>query len=792
MFKNYIKIALRNIKRNKTYSFINISGLAIGLACAILILLWVQDELSFDRFHKNADNIYFVARGEKDGLSSCTSKLLPPMIKDEFPEVVNATSFTSIPDLKVGVKSKNHMFEENISLTDQRFFEIFSFPFISGNPEKSLMSPRSVVITKKIAQKYFGSEEALGQSLTFSVFGIDFDMKVDGVIEKFPENSHLQAGIIIPTSFVGLLGINWEQWGSQSLHAYILTNREINREDMAAKITASVKRHCPNFNLDNLWYKLIPLNDIHLRAAELNDLGIIGDIKYVYIFSSIALLIIFMASINYTNLSTAGSLKRAKEIGIKKVVGANRSKLIQQFMGETFVLTLIALLIAICLVQMFLPIFNQLAGKSISIPFSNMNFLLGLLTILVSTSILSGIYPAFFLSAFQPVKTIKGKLNVGRRKFNFRKALLVLQFSLSIFMIVCTIVILRQLSFFRNTDLGLDKDCLVTVQLQGEVFGKYDVLRNELFKNQDILNIVRSEPLNVNNLTNTTSISWDGKAPKDQKFTKVLRADYDFAETYRIEILEGRFFSRDFATDKDAYVINESAAKMMEFENPLHREITLWGKKGEIIGLAKNFHFSSLHQEIEPLIIQIPPQNEANILLRSLSIRFKPGTLLSSMKHITDTWQTLFPALPFNYNFYDHTLERQYTAEKRMSAIFNYFSIFAIIIACLGLYGLTLFTIEQKTKEIGIRKVLGASITGITRLFTGDIFFLVLLANAITWPLAYFVMNKWLENFAYRIDLSLWIFALAGGVTLGIALLTVSWQVVRAAATNPVKALRYE
>jgi putative ABC transport system permease protein len=370
--------------------------------------------------------------------------------------------------------------------------------------------------------------------------------------------------------------------------------------------------------------------------------------------------------------------------------------------------------------------------------------------------------------------------------------LLIFQFSLSIFMIVCTIAILRQLSFFRDSNLGYDKEHLITIQLQGEVFNKYDVLKNALLKKPDILRVCRSEPLNGDILTRTSSIEWHGKEHHAENFIKVLRIDPDFAATYRIEMVAGRFFSEDFSTDKDAYVINQSAAEMMHLEHPLNQEITLWGKKGKIIGLTKNFHFSSLHHSIAPLIIKIPEPDEANIYLRSLSIRFKPGTLHTSMAHTTDTWHSLFPDIPCNFQFWDDALENQYAAEKRMSLIFNYFSVFAIFIACLGLYGLTLFSIEQKTKEIGIRRVLGASITGITNLFTKDIMKWIIIANFIAWPIAWYAMNQWLQNFAYRIEMRWWMLALAGGLALVIALLTVSWQAVRAATANPVEALRYE
>jgi len=756
MFKNYLKIAIRNISRHKTFSLINISGLAIGLACTILILLWVQDELSYDSFHKNADHIYFLARGDSEKIGPFTSKLLAPALKAELPEVINAANYTAIPDLKFLVKSRKHTFEESISLTDQPFFEVFTFPFLSGSPSNALNDPQSVVITDNIAKKYFGQGNALGQSLTFSIFGHDFEMKITGVIENIPHHSHIQSEIFIPIKFVRILGIDWNNWNDQSLYTYILTQHTANIQDLAKKITACEQRNHSSPNLENLRYQILPIKKIHLHGSKIGYLAATGDVKYVYIFASIAFIIILIASINYTNLSTAGSLKRSKEIGIKKVVGANRSKLIQQFLGETLILTLIALIIALCLVQTFLPYFNQLSGKSISVPYGNIQFILGLCFIVCLTSILSGIYPAFFLSGFQPVKTIKGNLKFGSGKFNLRKGLLVFQFSLSIFMIVCTILLLRQLSFFRSSDLGYDKEHLVTIQLKGEVFNKYESLKNELLSNSDVLHVARSEPFNT--MTRTNSINWDGKPQQDKSYILVYRVDYDFASTYRIEMLKGRFLSKDFSTDKDAYVINQKAADMMNLENPLNKEISLWGKRGEIIGLVKNFHFKSFHNAIEPLIIKIPKPDRKDIDLRLLTIRFKPGTLPASLKHVEDTWRTLFPDIPCEFHFVDDTLENQYHAEKRMAAIFNYFSVFAIFIACLGLYGLTLFSIEQKTKEIGIRKLLGSSVSEIVALLTKDFTKWVILANFFAWPIAYYAMNKWLQNFAYRIDLTIWSF----------------------------------
>ena len=487
------------------------------------------------------------------------------------------------------------------------------------------------------------------------------------------------------------------------------------------------------------------------------------------------------------------SLKRAKEIGVRKVVGANRSMLIKQLLGETIILSFLALLLAVLLAQLFMPAFNQLSGKSLTIQYFDIRFLIGAVLIAFFTGILSGYYPALFLSSFQPTKILKAKSSLALKGMALRKGLVVFQFSLSIILIISTIVVFNQLLFIKNSDIGYDRDHILCVRIASDMSGTYDVLKNELLKNPDILGVARGEPLDANVITNTDGVKWRGKEENESQYFRILRTDYDFASTYDIKMEEGRFYSPEFLADAaGSYVINEAAAKVMGLESPVGEEISLWDRKGSIIGVVSDFHFGSFHQSIEPLLIILPSRRLQNLYLRLLSIRFRSGTLSGSMKYIADKWKAINPDMPYDYYFLNDALNTQYKAEQRMGILFRYFTILAIFIACLGLYGLTSISAEQKIKEIGIRKVLGASASNITVMLSKEFIKWVVLANFIAWPVAWYAMNKWLQNFAYRIHTGWGTFCLAGALALCIALFTVSFQAFRAARANPVDSLRYE
>ena len=794
MFKNYLKITFRNLFKHRAYSFINIFGLAIGMTCTILILLWVQDELSYDRFHKNSDHIYMVLRGENGEMMAATSKLLAPALKDELPEVIDATSFGQLPEsFRSYLQYNEQGFEENFCLVDPQFFKIFSFNFKDGNPESAFLDPNSIVLTESMKEKYFGDKNALGKSLNLTLIGQKRIMKVTGILENIPHNSHIQREIFIPMPFFKTLGINWDYWDSQAPNTYILTKNEIDVSEVENKITNCERANSPNEKLGNLSYSLLPLRKIHLHANNIKFYSSTGDIKYVYIFTIIAGIILLIACMKYMNLSNTLSLKRIKEIGIQKVVGAQRSDLILKYFGETLFMTFIALVCAFVFIELLLPVLNRLSEKSLSISYLNPQFLLMILLTTIITGIISGLYPAIFISGFQPIQILKGKFHTGTRGLNLRKGLIIFQFSLSIIIIICTIVVFTQLDFIKNSNLGYDKENIVCIRIKGDIHRQYHAFKNEILKNTNILSISRSEPLDINNMTKTTGIQWPGKDENKDLSICMLNSDCDFASTYKIDMHEGRFYSDQFSTDKtNAYVLNQAAVEAMGLQSPIGQEITLWGRKGKIIGITKNFHFSSFHNKIEPLIFRIPDTQMYSIYYRELSIRLRPNSIHQSLAFLKDKWKSFSPAEQFDYYFVDENLNTGYRAEQRMGELFKYFSFLAIFIACLGLYGLTALTIEQKIKDIGIYKVLGATVSNIVFLLSKNYFWWILFSNVIAWPITYFTMNYWLQNFAYRIEITIRPFLLAGLSVLVIALLTVSFQAIRAATANPVDSIRYE
>ncbi|MEJ2614183.1 MAG: ABC transporter permease [Ignavibacteriaceae bacterium] len=789
MFKNYLKIAFRNLIKHKRYSLINILGLGIGLACFILIMLWVQDELSYDRFHKNSDNIYVVIRHDHEKSDAATSRLLASALKTALPEVVNAASFTPLPDpFKVYIKFQNKSFEENIAIAEPQFFDLFSFGFKLGNPQSAFKDPNSIIMTEGMSRKYFGEQNPVGKSVTLLMFGQERILKVTGILKNIPRNSHIRRELFVPIGLLKTYSINWDSWRSQTVYTYIQTQGKINISLLEKKILAC-KLH--NYNEKSVNYTLLPLTSIHLYANNIVYFTTTGDIKYVYIFSIIAGIILLIACINYMNLSNALSLKRAKEIGIQKVIGAHRTQLMRQYFGETFILTILALGFGVLLVELLLPVLNQLSGKLLTMDFFNPQFILIILLTTVITCTISGLYPAVFISGFKPIRVLKGSFHIGQTGINLKKGLIVFQFALSVMIIVSTIIVLNQMNFIQNSSLGYDKENIVCLKVKSNISRQYEAFKNRLLENSNIIKVSRSEPLDANELGETEDVFWAGKNKKFK--TWLLHVDPDFYSTYKIKMQEGRFYSKQSPADKTgAYVLNETAVEKMGINSPLGKELNIWGRKGKIIGIVKDFHFSSLHHSIEPIILRIPNPDEENIYYRNISVRMSGNTLTNSLSFIENTWKTVFPSESFNYYFVDEILNQNYNAEQRMSKIFKTFSLLAIFIACLGLYGLTAFTIEQKVKDIGIHKVLGASVTSIVFLISRNFLGWVIFSNAIAWPVAYFVMNKWLQNFAYRIDLTIWPFISAGLVALVIALLTVSWQAIRAATSNPVKSLRYE
>jgi len=792
MLKNYLKTTFRNIIKHKTFSFINIFGLAVGMACTILILFWVQDELRYDKFFKNADNTYLVLRGDKDGPTAVTSKMLAPALKAELPEIKKSTSFIQYDNFKLLIQNGNKGFEENVIIAETNFFEMFSFKFREGNPELVLSNANSLVITENFARKYFGNENPMGKYLNVSGFGKKTVMKISGILENIPPQSYIQGEIILPVTWFKSIGIDFNYWDDQSFRTFIQLQDNSNLHDISAKIKLCEIKHFPNQNTKYLSYSLLPLTKIHLYSSDIKFMEATGNIKYVQIFIVVAFLILLIAGINYMNLSTILAFKRTKEVGIKKTVGASRNKLILQFLGESVIISFIAYCLAILLVELFLPEFNFLTGKKLSIGFFDLSFISLSSLIIVITGLISGSYPALFLSSFSPVQILKGKMKLGYWNLFTRKGLIVFQFVATVVIIVCTIVVYNQLSFIRSSNLGFDKENLLCIKITGDANSKYDLLKNEFLKNPEVISVSRSEHVS-NTLTRTTSVNWSGKQENDEKHFWILHSDEDLALTYKFEMKLGRYFSKQFPADKNnAFVINEAAAKSMGLKSPLDNEIELWGKKGKIIGVVKDFHFDSFHTAIQPLIFNMPVNDKQATRFGVITTRFKTRTPENLISFVEGIWHEQIAGSPFDYYFYDDSLNKQYFSEIRMGTIFKYFSFLSIVIACLGLFGLVSISAEQRTKEIGIRKVLGASVSNVALILSKEFLILVIVSNIIAWPLAYYFMNKWLQDFAYRIDVTWWVFAISGGIALVIALATVSFQAIKAAIANPVKSLRYE
>jgi len=792
MLKNYFKIAVRNISRHKVFAFINIFGLSVGMACTILIMLWVHDELSYDKHHRDADKTYLVLRGDKNGTMALTSKLLAEELKDNLPEVESSAYCTQLPETyKFLIQHGDNGFEENVLLASSNFFDFFSYRFIRGNPSSVLSDPNSVVVTKDIAKKYFGQDDPVGKHLNINALGLKSVVRVAGLIEAVPPQSHLQNRIIFSADWFNSVGVDrFDSWNQQSFYTYIkLKNRDYT-EGVPDKIREIEIQNFPDQNKEYLRYSLLPLTDIHLYSGDIQFLESTGNIQYVHIFTFAAIMILVIAGINYMNLSTALSLKRTREVGIKKAIGAGRYTLIIQFLTESFILSLIAVLLACIIIEIFLPEFNTITGKQLTL---NYDFFFAglLLSVTIVTSLLSGCYPALLLSSFSPARIIKDKLNIGSGSLLIRKGLVIFQFSLSTVIIICTFVIVSQLSFIRNSNPGYDKENIFSIRLLGDSNSKYGVLRNEFLKNKNVLNVSRS--MSFDAMGRSTGISWRGKEADEEKHFWIFHSDFESASVFGFEMKEGRFFSPEFSTDSSyAFVINEAAARSMGLSDPLNEEINVWGKKGRIIGITRDFNFFSLHNVIEPLIFRVPAAGEefyayTNIFLRLKN--FRPDEIISFTGSV---WKETVPTTPFNYFYLDESLNALYKSELKMSKVFNYFSFISILIACLGLFGLASVSAECRRKEIGIRKVLGASTLNIALNLSKEFVLWVVLSIIISFPVAYYLMNEWLQDFAYRTDLSWWLFVPAGGITLLIALTTVSIRALKAASANPVDSLRYE
>jgi len=789
MLKNYLKIILRNIRKHKVYSFINITGLSIGMACCILILFWVQDELSYDRFHNNIDELHRVVQHQhySDGALfpvAVTPEPMGPAFKAEYPEILEYTRFRPFGSVLIEHKD-NAYYEKGFGFADSSFFRMFTFAFIQGDPRTALNGLNSVVITQQMANKYFGDDDPLGKTLTLNN---QVDFMVTGVIEKVPPNSHLQFDFM--GSFSRLFSdLGWSGgWWNNSYYTYVQVVKDCDIPSINSKIFEYLKKINERSSAK---FFLQPVKDIHLYSSYAIDLEGHSESKSVYvtIFSMIAGFVLLIGCINFMNLTTARSANRAKEIGLRKVVGAKRMDLMKQFFGESMLLTLIALLIAIILVWLALPAFNELSGKQVGFGlFNHPKIIFGLVIIVLTTGVVSGSYPAIFLSSLQPVKTFKDASRSGTMGSHLRKGLVVLQFSLSIILIMGALTVYHQLDFMQNKKLGYDQDHILHFRKRGNLNSQYESFKNELSQNPNILGVTTSSDLPTYTVHSTSAIAWEGKGPDDRVLMHRFSVDHDYIKTFGIEMIEGRDFSKEITTDTEAgYVVNEEAVKQMGLDSPIGKRFTLYNFEGQIIGVMKNFHFKSLHVKIEPLVLKIRPSWD-----RYVFVRVRSEDMSSNIKFIEKVHQRFNTDYPFEFTFLEDTIDRLYREERRISRVVQYFTCLALFISCIGLFGLAAFMAEQRTKEIGIRKVLGSSVSGIVLILSKAFAKWVLVANVLAWPTAYFLLNRWLQNFAYRTSLPWWIFFLSGWIALMVALVTVSYQSIRASLVNPVEALKYE
>jgi putative ABC transport system permease protein len=825
MIKNYLKIAFRNIARHKGFALINIAGLAIGMACSIFILLWVQNELSYDRFHKNADEIYEVNIegnfGGQEYLSGTTPPPAGAALANTFPEIETYTRLFDAGDNVVryeeNKENENYFTEKNVYAVDSNFLEVFNYKLLQGNASTCLLQPNSVVITEQIAIKYFGRDNALGKTLLFNDDREPFT--VTAVLQKLPLQSSLQFDMLCPMiAMKSVTQFSWSWVWTQLVTFVKLRNNVANDavaiQNLESKFPAMIKQQAANAfkrigqPLDELEKKggkykfhLQPLTDLHLYSAGVSSpLSTLSDIKYVYIFSAIACFIMILACVNFMNLSTAQSAKRSKEVGIRKVLGSLKTQLVKQFLTEAFIYTIVSALIALLLVSILIKPFNQLSGKELSFDllFFNNNIVYLLLLILI-TGLLAGSYPSFYLTSFKPAAVLKGKLiKTNPGNLFLRNGLVIFQFTISTVLIICTIIVFQQLQFTRSKNLGLSKDNVIVIANANRLGAGEETFRQQVAAMPGIksASITTSIP--------TKNTFTDGYIPTQNNNEQTLQdislssfmVDDDFAPTLKLQLLQGRNFSKEFS-DSTSVIVNEAAVKQTGWKDPLGQYLGYPGSgddnmKFKVIGVVKDFNIQSLHNAITPFALFHSSSKSYNLGVSYIIVRAEPGAINDVIDKLESKWKSFAPATPFEYSFLEEEFNALYRSDKRMGSVFGVFTMLSIFVACLGLFGLAAYTAERRTKEIGIRKVLGASVQSVVRLLSKEFLKMVCIAAIIAFPIAWWAMNKWLEDFAYRININWKVFFLAGLATLLIALLTVSFQAIKAAVANPVKSLRSE
>jgi len=804
MFMNHLKIAYRNFIRHKLYSFINVFGLAIGLSICMIISLWVLRELSYDLFHENGGRIYRIERELlRDNLYSrwpIVGGSYKQALIDDYPEVVNAARFWrrefSIKD------RKNYIHRQELFAVDNSIFEIFDFHLKEGDEHNALSDPMTMVLTRRNASKYFGSEDAVGKFLTFEWKGKQVDFKVTGILEEVPENSHIHFDMLISISSYS--EEEFADWRSNYLYTYILVSEDTSKSDLEEKlktfVTQRLEPHYGDLLIlnkdmgihDVLTMHLFPITDIHLHPSINWEVEAGGSISSVYIFSSIAILILVIACLNFLNLSTARANKRAKEVSLRKTVGADKSQLKVQFIRESVLLAFVALGFAFIMSSLFIQAFNGIFVENLSL-----SVLLqpkNLVILVAATSfvgVLAGLYPAFYLTRFDPVEVLKGGPQSGSGKSVFRRNMVVVQFSISIVLIIGMFTVFKQMRYIQTRSLGYDKENVVILPVRSrQIAQNYESFRNELKNDSQIVSVSSSSEVPAD--THYSNSNYNRVDSDEPILLYQFFSDYDYVDTYRMEMLAGRAFSREFSTDTEGTIIlNESAAQRFGWapEEAVGKKLDQGNPNNaaQVVGVVRNFNYKSLRREVEPMALILYPE-----YIRKISVRISPGDIERTLAFIQEKWESTFPGEEFEFSFLDNRINQLYSSEKKMQNLFVIFAALSILVACLGLLGLVSFTAELKTKEIGIRKVLGASTGNIILLMSREFIKWIILANIVAWPLAWFLMNKWLQNFAYRANIGLIVFLLAGFATMLIAIFTFVFQTVKMACTNPANTLRYE
>lgn len=798
MFKNYFVIALRNMKKNKGFAFINIAGLAIGLTIFALLSLYIQFELSYDRFHKNIDRMYRVEQildqgTYKEPSAGCPTPLSKVLVAD----------FSEIEEVSRVIQGGSSLFRtdqdkairvQNIFFVDNSFFKIFTFPLLRGSQNSALKDPHSIVITEKLARSLFGEQNPLGKAIQA---GWGSDVMVSGVVADVPANSHIDFDMLVSASTLEALNgeATFTRWFDNWVPVYVLLESEKSPQGLDAKLQFMLKKYQGERSKNELYLR--PVSKIHLYSHVNHEIGVNGSIRNVYVFAAIALFVLIIACINFINLTTARSTDRAREVGLRKVSGAHKTSLMQQFIGESVFIAFIAMVIAIGLMFILLPEFDRIVNRNLRIDFiGNWIFSVGLVAVALLIGVFSGIYPALVLSSFQPARVLKGSVTRGARNTVLRKSLVVLQFFISVALIIGTIVILQQVHYFLNKDLGYSSQQVLAIPIDSATSSKINAFRDEILRNPNVVNAGTSDYMPYSS-TNWTRVTWEGATDGDAMKVNVNYVDENLIPTYEMTIIMGREFSRDMrVSEENEVILNESAAKRIGWEDPIGKRIlynvdyrsrSVGG--ATVVGIVKDYHFLSLHNAITPLMMRLIPRESYG---RTLSVKVSAQNIPETLGYIENKFSEVFPDKVFSFRFLDEDFRQMYLEEQKAGQVIFYLAALAIFIACLGLFGLASYATKQRTKEIGIRKVIGASVANISILLTKEFALLMGLANLLAWPAAYFIMRQWLQNFPYRINLQVWVFIVSSAVACLIALATISYQSIRAALANPADSLRYE